>query len=85
MPPLRRAAIASDRLSPRKALFFHRDVAILIGGRTADDGNIDREGAIKQKFLARDFDELDQRLLRMLALFCAALARINKGAETDLC
>ena len=43
-----------------KRLLFHRDVAVRIGGRAADDADVDRECAIEEEFLAIDLDQAGQ-------------------------
>ena len=47
----------------RKRLLLHRDVAVGVGGRAANNADIDREGAIEKKFLAIDLDEHGRGLL----------------------
>ena len=51
-------------------LLFHRDVAVGIGGRAPNDADIDREGAIEEKFLAVDLDQIGRGRLWCIRLSC---------------
>src|SRR3954447_167739 len=63
-------------------LLFHGDVAVRIGGRAADDANVDREGAVEEEFLAVDLDQPDDIVLSALVDLAAAVPRIGKGSES---
>jgi hypothetical protein len=43
MPPEFRAAMAIGQHLALDGLALHRDVAVLVGGRAANDGDVDRE------------------------------------------
>ena len=66
----------------RQRLLFHGDVAVGIGGRAADDADVDRERAIEEEFLAVDLDQPDQVLLGAFVDLAAAVARIDERAES---
>src|SRR5262249_32616158 len=64
-----------------KRLLFHADVAVGVGGRAADDADVDREGAVEQELLAVDLDQPDDIVLGALVDLAAAVPRIGKGSE----
>ena len=45
-------------------LALHRQVAVLVGGRAADDGHVDREGVEEQPLATAERDDLDEVLGR---------------------
>ncbi len=67
----------------RQRLALHRDVAVGVGGRAADDGHVDRHGLEEQVILAAHGDQLDQVFGGPLVQLAAAQARIDKGAQAD--
>ena len=67
----------------RERLLLHCDVAVGIGGGTADDAYIDRECAIEQVLLALELDHPDQFVRGTFVDPAAAVARVGEGAETD--
>ena len=67
----------------RERLLLHRDVAVGIGGRSADDADVDRECPIEEKLLALDLDQPDQILLGAFVDLAAAVARIDERSEPD--
>ena len=67
----------------RQGLLLHRDVAVDVGGRAADDGDIDVEALVEEIFFAADLDELDEVLLRNAVDLPPAQARIDERAESD--
>ena len=73
-----REHLALDRLA------LHREVAVLVGGRPADHGDVDREGVEQQPFPAAERDDLDEVLGRPGVLLATGLARIDERAKPDL-
>ncbi len=67
--------LAGDRL------LLHRHVALLVGGRAAQDHDVERERLEAQPVLAVDAQELDDLLARRLVLSAAELARIDECVE----
>ena len=67
----------------RERLALHRHVAVRVGGRAADDADVDRKGPVEQVLLAVDFDQRHQILGRALVDLAAAEARIDERAEAD--
>ena len=65
-------------------LALHRQVAVLVGGRAADDRDVDREGVEEQPLPAAQRDDLDEVLGRPGVLLAAGLARIDVRAQPDL-
>ena len=65
-------------------LALHREVAVLVGGRAADDRDVDREGVEQQPFAVADRDDLDEVVGRPGVLLAAGLARVDVGAQPDL-
>ena len=65
-------------------LALHRQVAVLVGGRAADDGDVDRERVEQQPLAAAERDDLDEVLGRPRVLLAAGLARVHVRAEADL-
>src|SRR5208283_5031806 len=51
--------------------------------RSPDDTDIDRESFVEEIFLAVDFHQADDVLLRLLVELAAAVARIDESAEAD--
>ena len=62
-------------------LALHRQVAVLVGGRAADDRDVDREGVEQQPFAAAQRDDLDEVLGRPGVLLAAGLARVDVRAQ----
>ena len=62
-------------------LTFHGDIALRIGRGTADQGNVNRDGVIKQPFFTKQFFHFHQFFSGDRVDCAAALARINKGAQ----
>ena len=62
-------------------LALHRQVAILVGGRPADDGDVDREGVVEQPLAAAQGDHLDEVLGRARVLLAAGLTWVHVRAE----
>ena len=71
-------------ISPWTRLALHGQVAVLVGGRAADDGHVDREGVEEQPLAAAQRDDLDQVLGGPRVLLAAGLARVDVGAQPDL-
>ena len=65
-------------------LLLHGDVAVFVGGRAAQQRDVDRERLVAQPFLAIDRHQLDQVLLGAGALPSAQLPRIDEGVQADL-
>ncbi len=65
-------------------LALHRQVAVLVGGRAADDRDIDRERVEQQPFATAQRDDLDQVLGRARVLLAPGLARVDVRAQADL-
>ena len=65
-------------------LALHRQVAVLVGGRAADDRDVDREGVEEQPLAAAQGDDLDEVLGRAGVLLAAGLARVDVRAQPDL-
>ena len=70
--------LALDRLA------LHGDVAVLVGGRAPDDGDVDRERVVEQPLAAAQRDDLDELLGRGRVLLATGLARIDVRAQPDL-
>ena len=62
-------------------LALHRQVAVLVGGRAADDGHVDREGVVQEPLAAAQGDDLDEVLGRARVLLAAGLARVDVRAR----
>ena len=67
----------------REGLLLHRDVAVGIGGRAADDPDIDRERLVEQVVGAADRHQLDDVLGGARVELAAAEARVDEGAQPD--
>ncbi len=67
----------------RQRFLLHRQIAVRVAGRSPDDADIDRESFVEEIFLAVDFHQADDVLLRLLVELAAAVARIDKSAEPD--
>ena len=63
---------------------FHADVAVFVGGGAAQKSDIDVNRLIKQPLLPGQFHQLDQFFCGRAALFAPAVARIDKGVQTDV-
>ena len=80
------AAGAPRRLRHRQhlaehGLLLHRDVAVLVGGRAAQERDVDRHRLEEQPFLAGEVDHLDEIGRRARALPRALLARVDERVE----
>src|SRR5260221_3172615 len=64
-------------------LALHRQVAVLVGGRAANDGEIHREGVEQEPLPAAEGDDLDEVLGRPGVLLAARLARIDVRSKAD--
>ena len=67
----------------RQRFLLHRQIAVGVAGRSPDDADIDRESLVEQIFLAVDFHQTDDVILRLLVELAAAVARIDESAEAD--
>jgi hypothetical protein len=65
----------------REGFFFHRDVAVGIGGRAADDPDVDRERLVEEVLDAADGHQLDELLGRAGVELAAAEARVDECAQ----
>ncbi|MGY3406385.1 hypothetical protein ACVWZV_002498 [Bradyrhizobium sp. GM5.1] len=65
-------------------LFFHRDVAVVVGGGTSDDRNVDGKCLVEQPLFAVDFDHPHQLFGGARIQLSATIGRIDEGAEPDL-
>ncbi len=74
-------AWAQDSISPGIRLLLHRHVALLVGGRAAQDHDVEREGLEAQPVFPVDAQELHDLLLRRLVLAAAELAGIDECME----
>ena len=63
---------------------LHADVAILIGGGAAQKSDIDVNRFVEKPLLSGQFHQLDQVFLGRAALFAPAVARVDKGVQTDV-
>ena len=84
IPPLFRAAMAIDEHLALDRLALHRQVAVLVGGRAADDRDVDRERVEEQPLAAAQRHDLDEVLGRRGVLLAAGLARVDVRAQPDL-
>ncbi len=80
------AAGAPRRLRHREHLaehrfLLHRHVAVLVGGRAAQERDVDRHRLEEQPLLAGEVDDLDEIGRRARALPRALLARIDERVE----
>ena len=65
-------------------LALHGGVAARVGGGGAQEGDVDREGAVEQPLLAVDLEEADDVFSGALIDAAALLARVDEGAQADL-
>ena len=65
-------------------LALHRQVAVLVRGRAAYDGHVDRERVVEEPLTTPDRDDLHEVLGRPGILPAAGMARIDVRAEPDL-
>ena len=65
-------------------LALHGDVAGGIGGRAAQQRDLNRKRLVAQPLLAADLDQFHQIFVRALVEFAAAETRIDEGAHPDL-
>lgn len=66
------------------ALVLEGDVALLVGGGAAQDGDVEREASVEQVLLAVELDEL-AGVLGGLGVHAPALdARVDEGVQADL-
>ena len=72
----------SERLQ-RQRFLLHRQITVRVAGCSPDDTDIDREPLVEEIFLAVDFHQADDVLLRLLVELAAAVARIDESAEAD--
>ena len=84
-----RAARVVDRLCDGQCLqsrtfMLHADIAIFIGRRTANQGDVGDGGLVEQVFTATQVDDLDQVLRGGVVHFAAFLARIDIGMESNV-
>src|SRR5260370_26690042 len=80
-----RTAIAIASASSVSASFFHGDVSVRIGGRAADNSDIDRECAIEKKRLAFDLDKADEIVFGAVVDLTTTMARIDKRSKPHPC
>jgi hypothetical protein len=67
----------------RQRLVLHRQVAVGVGGRRADDPDLNRERLVEEHLLAVDLHHADEVVLRRRVDLAAAVARVDEGAEAD--
>ena len=67
----------------RERLVLHRDVAVGVGGRAANEADVDRERLVEQVFLAADRHQRDEVFLRARVDLAAAVARVDERADAD--
>jgi hypothetical protein len=67
----------------RQRFLLHRQITVRVAGCSPDDTDIDREPLVEEIFLAVDFHQADDVLLRLLVELAAAVARIDESAEAD--
>ena len=65
-------------------LALHGGVAARVGGGGAQEGDVDREGAVEQPLLAVDLEEADDVLGGALVDAAALAGGIDEGAQADL-
>ena len=65
-------------------LALHGGVAARVGGGGAQEGDVDREGAVEQPLLAVDLEEADDVLGGAFVDAAALLAGVDEGAQADL-
>ena len=63
----------------RQRLLFHRDVAVVVGGGTSNNRDIDRKRLVEQPLLAIDFDQPYQLLGGAGIQLAAAIGRVYEG------
>ncbi len=83
------SACAPRRLRHRQhlsehRLLFHRHVSILVRGRSAQEGDVDRHRLEEEPFLAGEIDDLDEIRRRARALPRTLLAGIDERVESGL-
>ena len=66
-----------------QGLPFHGHIAIRIGGRAADQTDMDREGLVEEIVLAVDAHQTDDVGRGAGIQLAAAVARIDEGAQAD--
>ena len=69
----------------RERLALHGDIPGGIGGRAAQDRDLNRKGFITQPRLAADIDQFNQIFMRAFIEFAAAETRIDEGSHPNLC
>src|SRR5215470_2074500 len=62
---------------------FHGDVAVGIGGRAANDADVDGECAIEKQLLTVNLDQANEVLLGAFVDLAAAVTRVDKRSEAD--
>ena len=67
----------------RQRFLLHCQIAVRIAGRSPNDADIDRESLVEEIFLAIDFHQTDDVLLRLLVELAAAVTRIDESAKAD--
>ena len=85
IPPEFFVACAIESDVQRGGLVLHRHVALLVGGRAAQERHVDRAARIEEELLALELDH-PHHLLRRLRVHATALhARVDERAEPDPC
>ena len=64
-------------------LLLHGDVAVGIGGRAADEGDVDRQSLVEQGLLAVERDQIDDVVVGRLVDLAALDARIDEGVKPE--
>ena len=66
-----------------QGLALHREVAVAVGRRRADDGDVDRERLVEQTLATSQVAQLDQLLGGARVHPSAVESRVDEGAEAD--
>ena len=69
----------------RGGLALHRHVALLVGGRAAQERHVDRAARIEEELLALELDDPHHLLRRLRVHATAVHARVDERAEPDPC
>ena len=62
---------------------LHRNIAVRVGGGTAQKGDVDREGFVKQVRLAVDIHQPNQVFAGTLVELAALDPRVDEGVHAD--